>query len=348
MCVEMFKKKLVPYSTVIELTLNCNMSCIHCGSSAGNIREDELSLDEFKKIFKDLASLKCKLVTVMGGEPFLHKDWYEIVQAIKDNGMDFTVMSNGFCINDEIVKKLRKLEPYAITISIDGATAKTHDNIRKVKGSFDKCLKTLTMLRDADLPTSVITTVHKLNFKEIPKMKDFIIGRNIAWQIQIADPIGRFPRKFHLSEKEFYSLALFIASARRKHGIKELPVMGAHCLGYNSQILPNIMLLPKWEGCQAGISVLGIQSNGDVMGCLSLPNKFIEGNTRNKSVIDIWNDPDFCSFNRNFVKNNLDGDCKDCKFGKKCRGGCAAVSISTIGKLHADPYCLYNIEKNSE
>ncbi|MCK4364475.1 MAG: radical SAM protein [Thermoplasmatales archaeon] len=343
----MFKKRLVPYSTVIELTLECNMNCMHCGSSAGKTRDYELSFDEMKKLFQDLSELGCGLVTCMGGEPFLRKDWYEIMKAIKDYGMNFTVMSNGYNINDEIVKKIKPLQPYAVTVSIDGATAETHDKIRGVKGSFDRCMNALKLLRTADIPTSVITTVHKLNFKEIPDMKNFILNRNIAWQIQIADPIGRFPKKFHLTEKEFYSLALFIATSRKKYGIEKLPVMGAHCIGYHSKVLPNVMLSPRWEGCQAGMSVLGIQSNGNVIGCLSLPDNFVQGNILEKSIKEIWNDSSFCAFNRNFSKEQLKGNCIDCKHGKSCKGGCAAVSISTAGKLHSDPFCLYNIEKQA-
>jgi hypothetical protein len=57
---------------------------------------------------------------------------------------------------------------------------------------------------------------------------------------------------------------------------KELPITGAHCFGYHSKKLPNI-LLSTWTGCQAGISGIGIQSDGGIKGCLSLPDGYIEG-----------------------------------------------------------------------
>jgi len=341
----MFRKKIFPYSTVIELTLTCNMGCIHCGSSAGKGREKELSYDEWIKVFKDLSELDCNLVTFMGGEPFLRKEWHEMAEKIKDFGMNIIFMSNGYVIDEEIISKLRKIDPYAIAISIDGASGETHDSIRGVEGSFKKCMEVLESLRSADLPTTVVTTVHKQNFKELPQMREFLINKNIAWQIQMADPIGRFPKKLHLSLKEFYSVALFIASTREQYSLKEMPITGAHCIGYNSQVLPNITLSPKWTGCQAGITALGIQSNGGVKGCLSLPNSFVEDNVRKHNVIDIWNNPDFCSYNRKFKKEDLKNDCKDCKYGKSCKGGCLAVSASMTDKTHCDPFCLYLIEK---
>jgi len=342
----MLKKKIFPYSTVIELTLKCNMNCIHCGSSAGENREKELSVKEWGTVLKDLSDLNCQLVTLMGGEPFLRKEWFEIAKKVKEFGMNVSFISNGYNIDHKIISKLKEIDPYTVAISIDGGTAKTHDSIRGMNGSFKKCNDVFNLLHNAGIPTTAITTVHKRNYKELSKIRQLLVNKNIAWQIQIADPIGRFPKKLHLSLQEFYSVALFIASTRKKYSLKEMPITGAHCIGYNSQLLPNITLYPKWLGCQAGLSALGIQSNGGVKGCLSLPNSFVEGNVREKSIKDIWNDPNFCLYNRNFSKDDLGGDCKDCKYGKTCKGGCGGVSSSLTGKLHADPFCLYLIEKN--
>ena len=55
------QKQFFPYSTVVELTLKCNMDCIHCGSSAGNIREKELTVNEWKTVFSDLSGFEFSL-----------------------------------------------------------------------------------------------------------------------------------------------------------------------------------------------------------------------------------------------------------------------------------------------
>ena len=104
------------------------------------------------------------------------------------------------------------------------------------------------------------------------------------------------------------------------------------------------MIFP-WNGCQAGISTIGIQSNGEVKGCLSLPQEFIEGNIRDNLISDIWQKPGFCSYNRDFKESDLNNSCIGCKYGKKCRGGCLGVSIGVTGKSNGDPYCLKTIEK---
>lgn len=337
-------KRYIPISVVWETTLNCNMKCIHCGSSAGNIRRNELTTSEGLKLCNDLNKLGTRLITLMGGEPFLRKDWHIFAHHIRDLGINVTIMSNGLLIDEKIVSELRKIDPYAITISLDGGTANTHNSIRGVNTSFSRCMHSLDLLTEANLPTTIITTLHKRNLKELPIIRDIILNRGIAWQVQMATPVGRFQKSLMLSKDEFYSVALFIASMRKNYSVKELPIIGAHNFGYYSQILPNLQLLP-WIGCQAGITAMGIQSDGGIQGCLSLPDIFIEGNIREKSIFDIWNDPSSFSYNRNFSKNNLNGDCKNCKYGKRCRGGCLTVSTSLTGKKHSDPYCLRLIEQ---
>ncbi len=341
----MFNRKYVPYSTLIELTLKCNMRCVHCGSSAGYTRKDELSTNEWMNVIRQLSNLKCKLVTLLGGEPFMRKDWDIISREIRDQGMDLTIISNGLCIDDSIIKKLRYLGLYTIAISLDGASPATHDYIRQVKGSFVKCKGVLKSLKEADIPTSVVTTLNKTNLKDLPSLRELLLNKGIAWQIQIGVPIGRFTKDQMLSEEEFYAAALFISSTRKQYTFKELPITGAHCFGYNSSLLPNIMLSP-WRGCQAGISGLGIQSDGMIKGCLSLTDEFIEGNIKKDKIEEIWNNANAFSYNRKFTTKNLKNGCKDCKYGKNCKGGCLSVSTSLTNQANSDPYCLYLIEKD--
>lgn len=339
------ENKYIPGQVVWELTLKCNLRCIHCGSSAGKARTNELTTKEGLKLCKDLAEINSREVCFMGGEPFLRKEWFQLGKEVTDLGMKLLVISNGFRINNDIISKLVKLQPYGVSVSLDGATAKTHDHIRGVNGSFNKVMDFISLLKKADLPTAIITTVNRINFKEMPMIRDFIIGKNIAWQIQTAAPEGRFPEDLMLSKEEFYSLGLFIASSQKKYSTKELPMVGAHCCGYFSEYIPHLGLSSGWEGCQAGISVLSVKSNGDVIGCLASPSSYIEGNIRDRSIVDIWNDPNSFAYNRKFKKEDLGENCRDCKHGEICKGGCMGMSTSLTGKPHNDPYCFYKIEQ---
>ena len=338
-------KKYFPAQIVWEITLRCNLKCIHCGSFAGQSRPNELTTNEALTLCNDLAEIKTQEVCLMGGEPFLRKDWQIIAKKVKDLNMKLLLISNGFIVNKSIILKLKKLDPYAVSTSLDGATAKTHDFIRGKNGSFKKVMDFISLSKEENLPTTVITTVNKINLKELPQIRDFLLNKKIAWQIQVGTPEGRFVKKYALSKEEYYSVALFIASLKSKYTSKEMPAIGAHCFGYHSKHLPSLGLNSEWTGCQAGISILSIKSNGDLIGCLATPDSLIEGNLRERSIIDIWNDPNSFAYNRKFKIKNLGENCKKCRHGKTCRGGCLGMSIGFTGAAHNHPYCFYKLEE---
>ena len=173
--------KYIPYQVVWETTLRCNLNCLHCGSTAGRARTNELSTKEGLRLINDLAKIGSREVCFMGGEPLLRKDWYELGKEVRRLEMEYIIISNGFNINSQKMDKLAKLEPYAIATSLDGGTAKTHDHIRGRKGSFEKVMEYINLSKERDLPTSVVTTVSKLNMDELSLIKDLLVNRFMAF-----------------------------------------------------------------------------------------------------------------------------------------------------------------------
>jgi len=334
-----------PDIIVWEVTLKCNLKCMHCGSSAGKTRSDELSTKEALQLCHDLSDIGFKGIALMGGEVFLRKDWKTISKEIKDLGIKLSIISNGFFDPEKIIPDLVKLKADCVMVGLDGASAETQDKIRGVNGSFEKAKAFMRAAKAANLTIGIITTVHKSNFNELPKIRDFVINEEIDWQIQPATVIGRFPKKLVLSEKEFYSLGIFIHSIQKKYATKKFSIVGAHNFGFHSNYIPPLSFYPEWNGCYAGKTVLGIQSNGNVKGCLAMSDKFIEGNIRDRSIKEIWNDPNVFAYNRKFKVENLGENCKSCKFGETCKGGCTTRSSTLTGVPHNDPSCFYRFEK---
>ncbi|MFX0084357.1 MAG: radical SAM/SPASM domain-containing protein [Candidatus Hodarchaeota archaeon] len=325
---------------VWEITLECNLKCSHCGSSAGKKLKNELKTHECIKVCEQLADLNCINVALMGGEPFLKKDWEKIAQCIVDLGMKLNIVSNGFILNHNL-KELIRLQPTVVGISLDGLR-KIHDKIRGMKGSFDQAVKSVNLLRKNNIQTTIITTVSKINFKELPKIEKLIHNKGINWQIQLASPFGNFNKKDMLSYEEFYAVGLLIAAWRAKHHFLNMPVIGAHCMGYHSEIMENFV----WDGCSAGRTTIGITSQGNVVGCLAMGNdRLVEANLREQSLETIWKNKNAFTYNRNFTKKNLGEYCTNCEFGESCKGGCNSVSLSTTNKCHNDPFCFHRIEK---
>jgi radical SAM protein with 4Fe4S-binding SPASM domain len=102
-----------------------------------------------------------------------------------------------------------------------------------------------------------------------------------------------------------------------------------------------------FTGCTAGLSSIGIDSIGNVRGCESMYDEyFIEGNLRETSLRDIWEDPDSFSYNRKFRKEMLSGKCADCKFGSYCAGGCRSYNHFVHGKLYEAKFCASKKNKS--
>ena len=322
--------KYVPACAVWELTLACNLGCLHCGSTAGGRREAELSPEEALALCDDLRRAGCRGVALMGGEPLLRPDFFHIARRVRELGMELSVITNGTVQSEEIFAGLKALRPRAVAVSLDAADPALHDRIRGMRGAFAKSSAFIERCLAEGLPVSVITTVHKLNIKELPALRGLLKGRGIAWQVQTAGGEG----------------GRFIEACRREFKPEELPVIGAHDLGYHSGLLKNVSLYEKWEGCQAGISVAGIRSDGGVMGCLAMNDEsFVEGNVRASGFYEIWNRPGAFAYTRDFKKEDAGPNCAGCPSLETCRGGCSEMSLMKTGRLHNDPYCFRSIEE---
>lgn len=334
------------YSANIELTLKCNMRCIHCGATAGRARDDELTTGEFIRLFGDLAELGCTEVCLLGGEPFLHPQWDALATAVGDLGMKLVMISNGFLVDRALVQKLKSLPNLdRIGVSLDAASPEVHDRIRSRKGAYEKAVRALFLLRDAGFEVGAITTVSKMNLGELEKIKAMLLGQNLSWQIQIASfHGGRFSRDWLISEQEFYAVGSFISACRNSYPVHQLPVAGSHDIGYFSSYLSKYSELPDWKGCGAGIYTVGITSNGLVKGCLALADEFVEDSVRRRRFKEIWQDDALFERNRRFTVDRLEGFCATCSHGAVCRGGCSDQAHSLTGSLYNNPYCFHRLE----
>ena len=348
-CKKPIIKRYRPHTAVWELTLACNFKCIHCGGTAGTSRKNELTFEEIKTIAADLKRIGFPRVTLIGGEPFLRKDWYEIAQVVKDTGLELTYVTNGSLFPDDadLTAKVIEVKPSTLAFSLDGGTPETHDYIRgNYRGSFTKIMQSLELFRHTGIQLAIITTVNKLNLKELPLIRDLISGEDIVWQIQICNKNGsRFNKDFFLSKEEYIQTAEFIHNTAKQY--PNFKITGADDVGYLSSKYPLSVVNSRcWDGCNAGRRTIGIQSNGDIKGCDSLPDSYVEGNIRERSLYDIWLDPKSFPYTRNFDKSQLKGCCAKCPHGEICKGGCVDIANSISGHAFENDYCLFYNENN--
>jgi len=120
-----------------ELTAGCNLNCVHCrGASTSSVPEGELTTEEAKHFIDEVVELGKPILILSGGEPLTRSDVFEIARYGTDAGLRVVLATNGTLLTPEIVKKLRDAGVQRLSISLDGATAKTHDEFRGMPGSF--------------------------------------------------------------------------------------------------------------------------------------------------------------------------------------------------------------------
>lgn len=333
-------------TAVWEITLSCNINCLHCGSNADiHKRPKELTTGEALNLIEQLAELGCERIVLSGGEPFMRKDWSALAQRIISFGMTCNAISNGVIVNDDIIDLMEEVGMNYLGFSLDGATAQTHDYIRGKEGVFDHLMWVFDRLKERGFKVSVVSTIHKGNLHELDGIKKILLDHSVdVWQIQTANIRGRMPKEWAITDMDYYSVAKFIADNKNKY--KDLiMITEADCTGYFSKLTP-FMGIKHWTGCNAGINTIGIESDGSIKGCLSMQEaSYIEGNIREKSLKEIWTNPEGFKYNRRFELSDLKGICADCKYGAICRGGCSEKAKSYTGELHHQPFCLYDMEK---
>lgn len=338
-----------PKYCVWELTLVCNMKCLHCGSSAGGPgRKNELTTKEALNVADQLAELGTERLTLSGGELFLRKDWDKIAARLKAHKIRVGLITNGYLLKENLKKIVSILPLDVIAVSLDG-TRKIHDNIRQIPGSFEKVVEGFKLLKKERAYTGCITSVSKMNIKDLEEIYKILVDLGVdAWQIQMVFPGGRMRERVQdcPAPSDMHRVAKFIAQKRQE---KKILVYPADCIGYYTHI-ENQIRKTQWTGCYAGLLVVGIEANGNVKGCLSLApelrknNPFVEGNVRKKSLKEIWEKPDGFSYNRKFDLRKVKGLCGKCWYLKQCRCGCKSTCYFFFGTTYKNTYCIYQQE----
>ncbi|MCX6832630.1 MAG: radical SAM protein [candidate division Zixibacteria bacterium] len=338
--------KFFPWAVVWETTFACNMRCLHCGTSAGKKRPDELTTDEALKLIDELAELGTDNITLSGGEPLLRNDWLTLAKRIKARGMRPLMVTNGLAITEKIVDDFESVPMVTVGVSIDGME-KTHDYIRQREGSFVGAVGAIGMMSKRNaFGYCTVTQVSNINLEELDGLRQALIDAGChLWRIQLCTSTGRMKsnRELVLSLDNYPKLITKILEFQKKND--EIRVDVGENIGYYGQLGTQLWGESPYLGCYAGMRILGVESNGNIKGCLSMPEEFVEGNIREKSLTEIWNNPDGFAYNRKFTKETAAGACHECKYLPLCRGGCTTTSVSASGCRADNPYCIYQLEQ---
>jgi Y-X(10)_GDL-associated radical SAM protein len=343
-------RTFVPVHVVWEITLACDLKCLHCGSRAGSRRQNELSTAECLEVVENLARLGTREVSLIGGEAYLRRDWTEIVKAIRSHGMYCAMQTGGRNFTPQRLAAAVEAGLQGVGVSLDGTEA-LHDKLRGVRGSFSRALDTLVRARSAGLTISVNTQIGAETMQHLPELMEVIIGAGAKqWQIQLTVAMGNAVDNDHLLLQPFqlFELMPLLARLYSEGASRGLLMVVGNNIGYfgpyehlwrgfgDEQV--------HWSGCSAGHTVLALEADGTVKGCPSLATVgFSGGNVRDMRLDQIWASSPEIHFGRLRSVDDLWGFCRTCYYADICRGGCTWTSHSLLGRPGNNPYCHHRV-----
>lgn len=334
-----------PVNAVWELTLRCDLACKHCSSRAGRARTDELTTPEAIEVVAQMAELGVMEVTLIGGEAYLHEGWTDVVRAIRQSGMECTMVTGGRGMSAERARAAKDAGMMSVSVSIDGV-APTHDALRGLVGSYDAAIRAMDTMGRAGLQVSANTQIGRRNRRELSAIFDVIVQAGAhSWQLQITVAAGRAADDPSLLLEPYHLLEVMPSIARLKGraDAADVRIWPGNNLGYYGpyeSLLRAELPFGRRGPCGAGRSTLGIEANGSIKGCPSLPSaSYVGGNVRDSALRDIWERAEPLRFTRNPRTGELWGYCKSCYYAEDCLGGCSWTAHSLFGKRGNNPFC---------
>jgi radical SAM protein with 4Fe4S-binding SPASM domain len=332
-----------PSIAVWEITLRCDLGCRHCGSRAGRARQNELGTAEALDLVHQLADLGVKEVTLIGGEFYLRDDWDRIAAEIDRRGMLCSIVTGARQMTDERIARAVAAGVGKISISIDGLE-RTHDEIRGSVGSWKAAVAAARRISAAGIDLSVNTQMNRLTMPELPAVADLLVDIGArSWMVILTAPMGRAADRPNLMLQPWHLLYLFplLAAIKRErldpNGIAFFP---GNNVGYFGPLAETLRYGAAeghvWSGCGAGVSSLGIEADGSIKGCPSLPTSdYARGNIRDRALRDVA----ARLAEEAESPAELWGFCRTCPYAERCRAGCTWTSHVLFGRPGNNPFC---------
>ncbi len=337
-----------------EVTRTCNLACIHCRAAAlDRPYENELTTAECFKLLDEIQTFASPIVILTGGEPLLRPDIFEIAAYGTEKGFRMTMAVNGTLLTAEKTQKMQEAGIQRISISLDGATAASHDAFRQMPGAFEGALRGVQCAREAGLDFQINTTITRQNLHELSAIQELTVALGaVAHHIFLLVPMGRGK---DLTEQgidaEQYEKTLHWFYEQRDRTPLQLK---ATCAPHYYRILrqraksegrevsfKTFGLDAMTRGCLGGIGFAFVSHVGQVQPCGYLELNC--GNVREQSFREIWESSTIFKDLRDFGKYR--GKCGGCEYVKVC-GGCRARAYEKTGDyLAEEPLCLYRQKK---
>ena len=266
----------VPISVHLDVTYRCNERCVHCYLDHDD--HGEMTTAEIKNVLDQLAAAGVFFLIFSGGEVFLRRDFFELLEYARGLLFNVKIKTNGVMIREAEAQRLRALGIDTVQISVYSHRAEVHDAITKLPGSFERTMKSIRFLRDQGLKVTIANVLMSGNLGDQYELQKLASEIGVHYTVD--------PTITPKIDGDTSILSLRIPGEALREVFRNpalVPNMEEFCAP------PKPVTEEDLEGysCSAGHSFCYISPYGDVYPCVQFP--LPSGNVRRQKFHEIWN-----------------------------------------------------------
>lgn len=320
-----------PFFTIqLHITQDCDLRCKHCydrsrRSSLG-LEKGTALLDELREFCRD-RHVRGQ-VSFSGGNPLLHPGFFDLYRAAVERGFVTAVLGNPTS-RENLERILRIRKPAFYQVSLEGL--REHNDAIRGKGSFDRVLRFLPLLRECGIPSLVMLTLTGDNMDQVIPLGERLKGLTDGFTFNRLAQVGE-GANLRLPARDGYQsfLASYLKASERN------PVLTL------KDNLFNILLRREGKkpfggcagyGCSAAFNFLAVLPDGEVHACRKFPS--LVGNIHDQRLADIYDSEPAERYRRGTAA------CRTCPIRPVC-GSCLAVMYGQGMDIFnsRDPHCF--------
>jgi AdoMet-dependent heme synthase len=304
---EMTEKALrlgIPLSAQLDLTYRCNERCVHCYLDHDD--HGEMTTSEIKDLLDQMAEAGVFYLTISGGEIFMRKDFFEILEHARARTFCIKLKTNGILIRKKEAERIRSLGVESVQVSIYSHRPEVHDAITKAPGSLKKSIEAIRLLREHGIHVDMANVLMKHNARDYAGVK--ALAAELGAQFLID------PTVTPMMDGDRSILKLNIDEAALRDVLHDEALAGnvaefcAPPKGPDEEALNSIP-------CSAGHTACYVSPYGDVYPCVQFPLPC--GNVRQTKFVDIWRHSPQLNEVRTITLRDMPS-CSQCVHGATC------------------------------
>jgi AdoMet-dependent heme synthase len=294
----------VPFSVQLDLTYRCNEQCVHCYLD----HEDhgEMTTAEIKHLLEEMADAGVFILMLSGGEIFLRKDFFEILEYARALTFCIKLKTNAVLIREAQAARLRDLGVESIQISIYSHRPEVHDAITKVPGSLRRSISAIRFLKSQGLKVIMANVLMTEN------MNDYHGVRALAEELGAECTLD--PTITPMMDGDRSVLKLNAGESTLKRLFRDEALVGNADVFCAPPVGPDENSMDALP-CSAGHTAAYVSPYGEFYPCVQFPLSC--GNVRQQRFIDIWRDSAQLKEVRSIRLRDL-SSCSQCAHGSSC------------------------------